>query len=77
MTALTTHGHEPDALSQAAESAGAALACPFACADEFEAAVVRAQRARGAYRPRPGERFAFVAGAAMLSVLILLAALLA
>jgi hypothetical protein len=38
------------ALRAAAERAGTALACLFSSSDEFEAAVVRLRRERGAYR---------------------------
>jgi hypothetical protein len=40
---------ELDALEQSVERARAALACVYSGADEFEAAVIRAQRARGAF----------------------------
>jgi hypothetical protein len=40
------------ALRAAAERAGLALACLFSSSDEFEAEVIRAQRARGAFRPQ-------------------------
>ena len=39
------------ALRAAAERAGCALACLFSSADEFEAAVIRARRAAGVFRP--------------------------
>ena len=40
------------ALRAAAERAGMALACLFSTADEFEADIIRARRAAGAFRPR-------------------------
>jgi hypothetical protein len=40
---------ELDALEQSVERARAALACVYSGANEFEAAVIRAQRARGAF----------------------------
>jgi hypothetical protein len=42
---------ELDALEASVDRAGSALACVFANSSEFEAAVVRAQRARGAFDP--------------------------
>jgi hypothetical protein len=39
------------ALRAAAERAGTALACLFSSSDEFEAAVIKARRAAGAFRP--------------------------
>jgi hypothetical protein len=39
------------ALQLSVERAGAALACAFSSAEEFEAEVIRAQRARGAFDP--------------------------
>jgi hypothetical protein len=40
-----------NALRAAAERAGTALACLFSSADEFEAAVIKARREAGAFRP--------------------------
>ena len=40
------------ALRASAERAGVALACLFACSDEYEADIIRARRASGAFRPR-------------------------
>jgi len=40
------------ALRATAERAGTALACLFSCSDEFEAAVIKARREAGAFRPR-------------------------
>jgi hypothetical protein len=40
------------ALRAAAERAGMALACVFSSAAEFEADIIRARRAAGAFRPR-------------------------
>jgi hypothetical protein len=40
------------ALRAAAERAGTALACLFSSSDEFEAAVIRARREAGAFRPQ-------------------------
>ena len=45
------------ALEKSLERARGALACPYTCADEFEAAVIRAQRARGAFDPPSVTRF--------------------
>ena len=39
------------ALRAAAERAGCALACLFSSSDEFEAAVIKARRAAGMFRP--------------------------
>jgi len=39
------------ALEASVDRAGAALACTFSCSDEFEAAVIQARRARGAFAP--------------------------
>jgi len=46
------------ALRAAAERARTALACIFSSADEFEAAVIRARREAGAFRPKRKRRFA-------------------
>jgi hypothetical protein len=40
------------ALRAAAERAGTALACLFSSSDEFEAAVIKARRDAGAFRPQ-------------------------
>jgi len=40
------------ALKATAERAGTTLACLFSCSDEFEAAVIKARRASGAFAPR-------------------------
>jgi hypothetical protein len=50
----TVHQVEADlvALRASAERAGTALACLFSSSDEFEAAVIRARREAGAFRPR-------------------------
>jgi len=49
----TVHQVEADlvALRAAAERAGCALACLFSSSDEFEAAVIKARRAAGAFAP--------------------------
>ena len=39
------------ALRASAERAGCALACLFSSSDEFEAAVIKARRAAGMFRP--------------------------
>jgi hypothetical protein len=55
MSRSSTHGDvEADlvALRAAAERAGMALACLFSSSDEFEAAVIEARRAGGAFRLR-------------------------
>jgi hypothetical protein len=44
------------ALRAAAERAGTALACLFSSSDEFEAAVIKARRDAGAFRPPPRRR---------------------
>ena len=56
------------ALRAAAERAGTSLACLFSSSDEFEAAVVRVRRERGAYGPRRRVRSLFVV--ALLTVLL-------
>lgn len=50
------------ALRAAAERAGTALACLFSSSDEFEAAVVKVRRERGAYGPRRRSRSLLLAG---------------
>ncbi len=45
-------GAEIGALEECLERARGALACPYSSSAEFEAAVIRAQRARGAFVPR-------------------------
>ena len=63
------------ALRAAAERAGMALACLFSTSDEFEAEVIRAQRARGAFRPQRQVRqrlgLAAVIGALALAFLLI------
>jgi hypothetical protein len=50
----TVHQLEADlvALRTAAERAGTTLACLFSSSDEFEAAVIKARRDAGAFRPK-------------------------
>jgi hypothetical protein len=43
--------------------AGCALACVYSSSAEFEAAVIRARRAAGAYRPLRYRRYLVCAGA--------------
>ena len=59
----TVHQLEADlvALRTAAERAGTALACLFSSSDEFEAAVIKARRAAGAFAPKR-RRFSIRAG---------------
>ena len=55
-----------------AARAGYALACPYSCSDEFEAAIIRAQRAAGVYGPKRQRRqLAGIAGAIALVALLL------
>ena len=42
------------ALRTAAERAGTALACLFSSSDEFEAAIIKARREAGAFKPQRG-----------------------
>jgi hypothetical protein len=58
------------ALQASVERAGCALACSFSSSDEFEAAVIRAQRHAGAYGPKRQRRYALLAGAATGAVAI-------
>ncbi len=57
-------------LEASAERAGVALACAFSCSEEFEAAVVRAQRARGAFDPWYIAPMRFVVGATAVGALV-------
>jgi hypothetical protein len=57
-------------LEAIAERAGAALACPFASSAEYEADIIRAQRAAGVYGPKRQRRQ--IAGFAAATVLIAL-----
>jgi hypothetical protein len=64
---------ELGALEQSVERARAALACVYSGADEFEAAVIRAQRARGVFDAHLVSRlrillWAVVAAAAAMAV---------
>ncbi|MDQ2955146.1 MAG: hypothetical protein M3R18_09500 [Pseudomonadota bacterium] len=43
-------------LEACARSAGQALACPFSSSDEFEASIITARRAEGAYGPTARQR---------------------
>jgi hypothetical protein len=53
-------------LEASAKSAGQALACPFSSSDEFEAAIITARRAEGAYGPTPRQRHLYWGVALML-----------
>jgi hypothetical protein len=53
------------ALQSHAERAGYALACAFASAAEFEAAVIRSKLDAGVYGPKRRRRFFAYAGAAI------------
>jgi hypothetical protein len=61
------------ALNAHVERAGSALACAYSSSDEFEAAVIRANRAAGVYGPRRHLRFALCLCAAALVLAILVA----
>jgi hypothetical protein len=63
------------ALQAHVERAGCALACAYSSSAEFEAAVIRARRAAGAYRPMRTRRYLICAGASagMLVLALLLA----
>ena len=58
------------ALEANVERAGTALACPFTSSAEFEAAIVRARRAAGAYGPKRRQRVGMFAVAALIALLI-------
>jgi hypothetical protein len=62
------------ALQAQAVRAGCALACAYSSSDEFEAAVIRARRAAGVYRPKRRRRFTLyaVAATAALAIVALL-----
>jgi hypothetical protein len=64
------------ALEASAVRAGAALACAFSSAAEFEAAVISAQRARGAYAPRNMWQIRLIVGATAAAAGLTLIALL-
>jgi len=49
-------GPASEMLEACARSAGQALACPFSSSDEFEAAIIKARRAAGAYGPTTRQR---------------------
>jgi len=49
-----------DFLAREAERAGYALACPFSSSAEFDAAIIRARRAAGAYGPKRHRRGALL-----------------
>ena len=55
------------ALRTAAERAGTALACLFSSSDEFEAAVIKARRAAGAFQVK---RSRFSARSALVTLLL-------
>jgi hypothetical protein len=61
------------ALNAHVERAGTALACAYSSSDEFEAAVVRANRAAGVYGPRRHRRLALGLGVAAVVLVILVA----
>jgi hypothetical protein len=66
----------PQADCLEAQLAGArlALACPYSCSDEYEAAVIAARREAGVYGGKRHQRHALIAAAAMLVLLLLVAA---
>ena len=64
------------ALDASVERARSALACVFANSAEFEAAVVRAQRARGAFDPWYVARMRSLLGVTMAALGVALAILL-
>jgi hypothetical protein len=49
-------GPASETLEASARSAGQALACSFSSSDEFEAAIITARRAQGAYGPTTRQR---------------------
>ena len=49
-------GPASELLETCAKSAGQALACPFSSSDEYEAAIIQARRAEGAYGPTARQR---------------------
>jgi hypothetical protein len=51
-------------LESTAARAGCAMACPFSCSDEFEAAVIRSRLEAGVYGPKRRHRHLLLAGAA-------------
>lgn len=57
---LTSATARCDRLQLEAQRAGSALACPFTCSDDFEAAVIRARRSAGAYRTAQSRRYSLV-----------------
>jgi hypothetical protein len=67
-------GSSTDLLMRDAQRAGSALACAFSSSDEFEAAVIRARRAEGAYGPSERQRRAYWGCA--VGVVIVLAAVI-
>jgi hypothetical protein len=67
---------ELDALEASVDRAGSALACVYANSSEFEAAIVRAQRARGAFDPWYVARLHLVLGATVAVLGVALALLL-
>jgi hypothetical protein len=61
-----------DGLALEAQAARAALACPYSSSDEYEAAVISARRAAGAYSPTWRRRDLVWAGVAAVAVVTLL-----
>lgn len=59
-TAISETAPKVDALVREAERAGYALACPFSSSAEFDAAIIRARRAAGAYGPKRHRRGALL-----------------
>jgi hypothetical protein len=66
---------ELGALEQSVDRARSALACVFSGADEFEAAVIRAQRARGAFRPRHVTHLRLILAATVAAAILALGAM--
>ena len=60
------------ALESRAAQAGCALACPFSCSDELEAALVRSRLAAGTYGPKLRRRRALYVGLVVGTLAILL-----
>jgi len=67
---------ELDALEESIDRARSALACSFANSSEFEAAVVSAQRARGAFDPWYVTRLRLLLGVTVVALAAALALLL-
>jgi hypothetical protein len=64
---------QSDCLEAELMGARLALACSYSCSDEYEAAIIAARRAAGAYGGKRHQRHALLVAVAALALLLLVA----